>query len=47
LAPVGLDDTTIQNFATATLNKILLKRFGKAEEVAKLVAFLLRDDPAF
>jgi len=47
LAPAGLDDTTIQNFATATLNKIPLKRFGKPEEVAKLVSFLSSDDAAF
>lgn len=47
LAPVGLDDKAIQNFAAATLNKIPLKRFGKAEEVAKLVSFLSSDDAAF
>ena len=47
LAPVGLDDTTLQNFASATLNRIPLKRFGKAEEVAKLVTFLSSDDAAF
>jgi NAD(P)-dependent dehydrogenase (short-subunit alcohol dehydrogenase family) len=47
LAPAGLNDTTLQNFASATLNKIPLKRFGKAEEVAKLVAFLSSDDAAF
>ena len=47
LAPVGLDDKTVQDFASATLNKIPLKRFGKAEEVAKLVSFLSSDDAAF
>jgi NAD(P)-dependent dehydrogenase (short-subunit alcohol dehydrogenase family) len=47
LAPAGLDDTTLQNFASATLNKIPLKRFGKAEEVAKFLAFLSGDDAAF
>ena len=47
LAPVGLDSATIQNFASSTLNKIPLKRFGKAEEVAKLVAFLSSSDAAF
>ena len=47
LAPVGLDDATIQNFATATLNKIPLKRFGNPEEVAKLVAFLSSEDAGF
>jgi NAD(P)-dependent dehydrogenase (short-subunit alcohol dehydrogenase family) len=47
LAPAGLDEATIQNFASATLNKIPLKRFGKPEEVAKLVTFLSGDDAAF
>ncbi|MEP7142653.1 MAG: SDR family oxidoreductase [Ferruginibacter sp.] len=47
LAPAGLDDATVQKFATATLNKIPLKRFGKAEEVARLVTFLSGDDAAF
>lgn len=47
LASVGLDNATIQNFASATLNKIPLKRFGKSEEVAKLVTFLSSDDAAF
>jgi len=47
LAPAGLDNTTIQHFADATLNKIPLKRFGKPEEVAKLVTFLSGDDAAF
>lgn len=47
LAPAGLDDTTVQHFANATLNKIPLKRFGRPEEVAKLVSFLSSDDAAF
>ncbi|MEO5594027.1 MAG: SDR family oxidoreductase [Chitinophagaceae bacterium] len=47
LAPAGLDDATIQKFASATLDKIPLKRFGKPEEVAKLVTFLSGDDAAF
>jgi NAD(P)-dependent dehydrogenase (short-subunit alcohol dehydrogenase family) len=47
LAPIGLDDTTLHNFASSTLSKIPLHRFGKAEEVAKLVAFLSSDDAAF
>ena len=47
LAPAGLDEATIQNFAAATLNKIPLKRFGTPEEVAKLVTFLSGDDAAF
>lgn len=47
LAPAGLDDATAQSFASRTLNKIPLKRFGKPEEVAKLVSFLSSDDAAF
>jgi NAD(P)-dependent dehydrogenase (short-subunit alcohol dehydrogenase family) len=47
LAPAGLDDKTVQNFASATLGKIPLKRFGTSEEVAKLVTFLSSDDAAF
>ena len=44
---MGLDDAAIQNFATATLNKIPLKRFGNPQEVAKLVAFLSSEDAGF
>jgi NAD(P)-dependent dehydrogenase (short-subunit alcohol dehydrogenase family) len=47
LAPAGLDETTVQKFASDTLQKIPLKRFGKPEEVAKLVTFLSSDDAAF
>jgi NAD(P)-dependent dehydrogenase (short-subunit alcohol dehydrogenase family) len=47
LAPAGLDNNTLQHFASATLDSIPLKRFGKAEEVAKLVTFLSSDDAAF
>lgn len=47
LAPVGLDEKSIQHFASASLNKIPLKRFGKPEEVAKLVTFLSSDDASF
>jgi NAD(P)-dependent dehydrogenase (short-subunit alcohol dehydrogenase family) len=47
LAPVGLDKASIEHFASATLNKIPLKRFGQSEEVAKLVTFLSSDDAAF
>ena len=47
IAPAGLDQKTVEHFASATLNKIPLKRFGKPEEVAKLVAFLSSDDAAF
>ncbi len=47
LAPAGLDNATVQKFASETLNKIPMKRFGKPEEVAKLVAFLSSEDAAF
>jgi NAD(P)-dependent dehydrogenase (short-subunit alcohol dehydrogenase family) len=47
LVPVGLDNTILQNFASATLSKIPLKRFGHAVEVARLVSFLSSDDAAF
>lgn len=44
---VGLDEPSLQGFATAMQNRIPLKRFGDAGEVAKLVAFLSTDDAAF
>ncbi len=47
LAPAGLDETTVQQFANRTLNKIPLNRFGKPEEVSRLVSFLASDDAAF
>jgi NAD(P)-dependent dehydrogenase (short-subunit alcohol dehydrogenase family) len=47
LASTGLDETVKQKFANDTLAKIPLKRFGKPEEIAKLVTFLSSDDAAF
>jgi NAD(P)-dependent dehydrogenase (short-subunit alcohol dehydrogenase family) len=47
LAPAGLDDATTQQFASRTLQKIPLKRFGKPEEIAKLVTFLSGDEARF
>ena len=47
LAPAGLDAATVQQFASRTLSKIPVSRFGKPEEIAKLVAFLSSDDAAF
>jgi len=44
---VGLDDKTVDKFASATLSKIPLNRFGLPEEVASLVAFLSSDDASF
>jgi NAD(P)-dependent dehydrogenase (short-subunit alcohol dehydrogenase family) len=47
IAPAGLDQKTVEYFASSTLNKIPLKRFGRPEEVAKLVSFLSSDDATF
>lgn len=44
---VGLDEQSLQGFATAMQNRVPLKRFGNAEEVGKLVSFLASDDAAF
>jgi NAD(P)-dependent dehydrogenase (short-subunit alcohol dehydrogenase family) len=43
----GLDQASLQGFATAMQDRIPLKRFGASEEVAKLVSFLASDDAAF
>jgi NAD(P)-dependent dehydrogenase (short-subunit alcohol dehydrogenase family) len=47
LDKTGLDETTREGFVNAFKARIPLKRFGTAEEVAKLVAFLGSDDAAF
>ncbi len=43
----GMDEEQLNGFAQAILNSVPLKRFGQAEEVAKLVSFLASDDAAF
>jgi NAD(P)-dependent dehydrogenase (short-subunit alcohol dehydrogenase family) len=43
----GLDEASVESFATAAANRVPLKRFGAAGEVAKLVAFLASDDARF
>lgn len=43
----GMPDEMLQGFATAIAQRIPLKRFGQATEVAKLVTFLASDDAAF
>lgn len=44
---VGLDEKSLEGFATAMQNRIPLKRFGNASEVGKLVAFLASSDASF
>jgi NAD(P)-dependent dehydrogenase (short-subunit alcohol dehydrogenase family) len=43
----GLDEASLQGFATAIENRVPLKRFGTADEVAKLVSFLASEDASF
>lgn len=47
LVPSGLDETTKQKFAKETVAKIPLRRFGKPEEVARLVTFLSGEDASY
>jgi NAD(P)-dependent dehydrogenase (short-subunit alcohol dehydrogenase family) len=47
LAPVGLDSAALEHFASSTLDKIPLARFGQSQEVAALVTFLSSDKAAF
>ncbi len=47
LDKAGLDDATREGFVTAFTARVPLKRFGTANEVAKLVAFLGSDDATF
>ncbi|MBL4707016.1 MAG: SDR family oxidoreductase [Flavobacteriales bacterium] len=43
----GMPEEQLNQFAAAMQERIPLKRFGKAEEIAKLVAFLASDDASF
>ncbi|MFK8102367.1 MAG: SDR family oxidoreductase [Saprospiraceae bacterium] len=43
----GLPEAQLQGFAQAMQDRIPLKRFGQATEVAKLVGFLASDDASF
>ena len=43
----GLPEEALNYFATNMINRVPLKRFGKPEEVAKLVSFLASDEASF
>lgn len=44
---VGLEKEDVEGLGAALSEKILLKRFGQASEVAKTVSFLASDDASF
>ncbi|MNE37237.1 3-oxoacyl-[acyl-carrier-protein] reductase FabG [compost metagenome] len=44
---VGLEKEEVEGLGSALGEKILLKRFGQAAEVAKTVSFLASDDASF
>ncbi|QCK15804.1 SDR family NAD(P)-dependent oxidoreductase [Mangrovivirga cuniculi] len=43
----GMPEEQLNGFAEAMQNRVPLKRFGKPEDVSKLVAFLASDDASF
>jgi len=44
---VGLEKEEVEGLGAALADKILLKRFGQAAEVAKTISFLASDDSSF
>lgn len=44
---IGLTEEEVNGFGTVLGEKILLKRFGQPEEIAKAVKFLISDDSSF
>ncbi len=43
----GMPEEQLNGFAEAMQNRVPLKRFGKPEEIAKLVGFLASEDASF
>lgn len=44
---LGMDEAQMQGMAAGILEQVPMKRFGKPEEIARVVAFLASDDASF